>query len=411
MIDFSPVRADARKTYELPPGWQWARLSQVARLESGHTPSRRRDDFWGGDVQWLSLKDIRDFSGRYIHQTADHPTPLGIQNSSARVLPQGTVALCRTASVGKTVILGQDMATSQDFVSWICGPRLLPEYLHAALVAAAPEFDRLKQGSTHKTIYMPTVEDFVVALPPPTEQQRIAEVLDRAESLRAKRRAALAALETLTHSIFIEMFGDPQKEDTRWPIVSIETVVRETKLGLVRGSQEFGPEFPIPYVRMDAIQRNGELALADVQRTHATEAEVEVYNLEQGDLLFNTRNSEELVGKTALYRGVGLHLFNNNLMRMRFTAEADPVYVAAAFKTPFVQHALNLRKSGTTNVFAIYYKDLRSLPLPLPPIRLQHEFAHRAVAVEKLKMVFRSSLAELDALFSSLQYRAFRGEL
>jgi type I restriction enzyme S subunit len=98
-------------------------------------------------------------------------------------------------------------------------------------------------------------------------------------------------------------------------------------------------------------------------------------------------------------------------MRVRFTTKADPVFVAVAFKTPFVQQELNLRKSGTTNVFAIYYKDLRSLPLPLPPIDLQREFARRVAAVEKLKAAQKASLTDLDALFSSLQQRAFSGEL
>jgi type I restriction enzyme S subunit len=277
--------------------------------------------------------------------------------------------------------------------------------------AVYSEFERRAAGATVKNLNIDLVRGVKIPLPPLPEQRRIAEMLDKADALRAKRRVALAQLDTLTQSIFLDMFGDTRKERTRWPTVALEGIVKETKLGLVRGSQEFGPDFPIPYVRMNAITRSGELELGNVQRTHATEAEIEAYRLEPGDFLFNTRNSEELVGKTALYRGGGLHLFNNNLMRVRFTAKADAVFVAAAFKTAFVQHELNLRKSGTTNVFAIYYKDLRSLPLPLPSIALQREFAQRVAAVEALKTAQRAALAELDALFSSLQHRAFRGDL
>lgn len=160
---------------------------------------------------------------------------------------------------------------------------------------------------------------------------------------------------------------------------------------------------------MNAITRDGELELGSVQRTNATDAEIEAYRLEPGDFLFNTRNSEELVGKTALFRGGGLHLFNNNVMRIRFTAEADPEFVAAAFKTEFVQRELNSRKSGTTNVFAVYYKDLRSLPLPLPPLKLQRDFACRVTAVGKRRAPYSASLAEIDALFTALQHQAFQG--
>ncbi len=255
------------------------------------------------------------------------------------------------------------------------------------------------------------VAKITIPLPPLPEQRRIAEVLDHAEALRAKRRTAIGELETLTQSIFLDMFGDPRCDRARWPIVLLERVVRETRLGLVRGALEVGPDLPFAYVRMNAITRGGRLDLTSLLFTHATDAEVESYRLEPGDFLFNTRNSEELVGKTALYRGGGVYLFNNNVMRIRFTTEVDPEFVAAAFKTAFVQHELNLRKSGTTNVFAIYYKDLRLLPLPLPPMATQREFARRVAAVEALRNSQRVSLAELDALFASLQHRAFRGEL
>lgn len=250
-----------------------------------------------------------------------------------------------------------------------------------------------------------------IPLPPLHEQRRIAEILDKADALRAKRRDAMAEVDTFTQSIFFDMFGDPATNPKDWPIVSLEQIVSDTKLGLVRGSNDVGPDFPFPYVRMNAITRSGELDLTDTFFTHATDAEVANYRLAPGDFLFNTRNSEELVGKTALYCGNELHLFNNNLMRIRFGPSAEPEFVAVAFKTGFVQHELNLRKSGTTNVFAIYYKDLRSLRFPLPPIELQRVFRRRVGAVKKLKAAQHAAEARLDALFASLEHRAFRGKL
>jgi type I restriction enzyme S subunit len=315
------------------------------------------------------------------------------------------------ATVGRLGILGVEAGTNQAVCHIIPDPNTADaRFMFYALAKEVPNLIAQSVGGAQPNISQGLIRDLYLRLPPLAEQRKIAEVLDWAEALRAKRRAALAQLDSLTQSIFYDLFGDA-RNDMRWPIVPLEHIVRETKLGLVRGSQEFGPDFPIPYVRMNAITRGGELELAGVQRTNATAAEIDVYRLQPGDFLFNTRNSEELVGKTALYRGGGLHLFNNNLMRIRFTDKADSEFIAAAFRTPFVQHELSLRKSGTTNVFAIYYKDLRSLPLPFPPMTLQREFALRVSAVEKLKLMQRASLAEMDALFASLQQRAFRGEL
>lgn len=249
-----------------------------------------------------------------------------------------------------------------------------------------------------------------VPLPPLPDQRRIADLLDHADSLRSKRRAALAQLEGLNRAVFVDLFGEPGRQGGRWPIVLFEQIVTGTRLGLVRGSAEFGIDYPFPYVRMNAITRNGELDLRSVQRTHATASEVENYRLKPGDFLFNTRNSEDLVGKTALFRGNDLCLFNNNIMRIRFGGDVDPEYVAGAFQTTTIQKELRIRKSGTTNVFAIYYKDLRTLPLPLPPIQIQREYARRVSAVERLKAIYHASSAHLDTLFTTIQQSAFRGD-
>src|SRR5207247_1292143 len=83
-----------------PPGWDWVRLTDVARLESGHTPSKRHPEYWGGDIPWIGIRDAKAHHGDRIYDTIQTTNELGIQNSSARILPAGTVCLSRTASVG-----------------------------------------------------------------------------------------------------------------------------------------------------------------------------------------------------------------------------------------------------------------------------------------------------------------------
>lgn len=85
---------------EPPCGWRWHKLGDLARLESGHTPSRSRPDWWGGEVSWLSLTEIRALDGCWVERTALRTNAAGIANSAARILPRGTVCFSRTASVG-----------------------------------------------------------------------------------------------------------------------------------------------------------------------------------------------------------------------------------------------------------------------------------------------------------------------
>ena len=116
---------------------------------------------------------IRDGQREYVTETNEDVSELGLMHSSARLLPKGTVILSRTASVGFSAIMGTDMATTQDFVNWVCGPDIRPEYLLYVFRAMEPEFKRLIMGSTHQTIYMPDVSRFETPIAPLEEQDAI----------------------------------------------------------------------------------------------------------------------------------------------------------------------------------------------------------------------------------------------
>lgn len=160
-----------------PDGFSWVRLTDVARLESGHTPSRSKPEYWDGDVPWIGIRDATGNHGRVICKTKQWITKEGLENSSARLLPAGTVCLSRTASVGYVVTMGVSMATSQDFVNWVCGPGISPAYLGYLFLAEQETVRRFAHGSTHQTVYFPEAKAFHVCLPGRCEQDAIAEVL------------------------------------------------------------------------------------------------------------------------------------------------------------------------------------------------------------------------------------------
>jgi type I restriction enzyme S subunit len=162
----------------MPHDWQEAPLTLVARLGSGHTPSRERPDWWVDcDIPWVTtgeVSQIRHDRTEYIYATRENISGVGLTNSAAELHPAGTVVLSRTASAGFSAIMGRDMATSQDFVTWSTGPLLESRFLLLCLRAMRADLlDRLAQGSTHKTIYMPDIRSIRVPLPPVEEQDDI----------------------------------------------------------------------------------------------------------------------------------------------------------------------------------------------------------------------------------------------
>ena len=193
-----------------PDGWRWSLLTDLARLESGHTPSRKHAEYWGGTIPWISIQDARDNNGNRINDTLEHTNDLGIANSSARVLPENTVCLSRTASVGYVVVMGRPMATSQDFVNWVCSRDLDHDFLKYLLIAEGKGLLRFASGAVHQTIYFPEVKAFHICHPPIPEQRRIVAKLDALSAhtrrLLSIQRERLAAIEELRLSLFHQSF-------------------------------------------------------------------------------------------------------------------------------------------------------------------------------------------------------------
>ena len=178
-------RSPRRKTQvpwldALPAHWREGQLKLVAKLGTGHTPSRSHPEWWVDPaIPWITTGEVvqmRSDRLECITDTREQISELGMENSSAELHPAGTVALCRTASAGYSAIMGHDMATSQDFATWTCGPLLNPRFLLLCLRAMRQDLlGRLAMGSTHKTIYMPDLESIAVPLPPLSEQEELVE--------------------------------------------------------------------------------------------------------------------------------------------------------------------------------------------------------------------------------------------
>lgn len=360
----------------------------------------------------FNLDQIESGSGRVLEK---YMVPLKDLGPSTYRFDGGTLLYSKLRPyLNKVVVADAPGYATTELVALRCDPaKMVPSFL--AHYLRSPEFlefaNTVVAGAKMPRMVMSAFWRYAVPAPSLDDQHRIAAILDQADALRAKRREALAQLDSLTQSIFMEMFGEYRHGRIRWPIEMFEQLTTDTQIGLVRGAEDIGPDFETPYVRMNALGRRGEFFPSLVQRTDATPQELMDYSLRVGDLLFNTRNSKELVGKTALFREQGVYVYNNNLMRIRFKPIIEPEYIAAAFLTPFIQQELETRKSGTTSVFAIYGRELKTLPIPVPPLPLQQTFSTRIQAVEALKTQHRAAWTELDALFGSLQHRAFQGEL
>lgn len=250
-----------------------------------------------------------------------------------------------------------------------------------------------------------------IPLPPLAEQRRIAEVLDRVEALRAKRRAVIAQLDSLIQSFFLDIFGDPATNPKGWPLLQLQdALVMPLRNGL---SPSKVGKVNAKVLTLSAITGSGfdETALKISTFLSTPPA---AQTVDDDDFLICRGNGNvRLVGKGYFpTRRMPEVAFPDTMIAARVSA--------VCIERAFLQHVWNSRAmrmqiealARTTNgTFKVNQTMLEGVTFIAPPLRLQRDFARRVGAVEKLKAAQRASLAELDALFASLQSRAFKGEL
>jgi len=250
----------------------------------------------------------------------------------------------------------------------------------------------------------------LLPLPPLPEQRRIAVILDKADELRAQRKDTIAQLDTLTQSIFLDMFGDPAANPRAWPITTLAEVLESIRNG-ANPEQHTQPE-GWPVTRIETIAE-GRIDPERVRWTTPDPSLLSKFQLQAGDILFSHINSVEHIGKTALYLGQPEPLIHGiNLLRLRPKSSVTrPRWLLHLLKHRQVRDHFRMRCKRAVNQASLNQQDIGGLLMILPPLELQDEFARCLDGIEELAHSQSASQNWLDNLFAALQHRAFRGDL
>lgn len=327
------------------------------------------------------------------------------------------------ASSGSLDVVGKAARVTEDFdggFGAFCkvlrpGPEVHPGYFSHFF--RTPEYrnriSSLAAGANINNLRGEHLDNLQIPLPPLDEQCRIAAILDKADELRAKRRTAIAKLDTLTQSIFLDMFGDPA--------LASRTIgsLRESGELLLHKDGNHGSLYPrpadfgnegVPFLSAKAVGDDGLIDGTLIDRLRIDKAaKLRIGWISQGDVLLAHNAS---VGKVALYTGLfGPALIGTSLTAFRPNPESlDSRYLFNALRSPRFQRELQ-KNMGQTTRNQVPITAQRGLAIPVPPIIQQREFARRASSVDCEAALQRSSLVKVEALLSSLAHRAFRGEL
>lgn len=359
------------------------------------------------------------FVSNIVNGRVDYKTSKFISSSQfvelTRLCPiaPGDVLYTTVGSYGNAAeVLGAAPFAFQRHIAHIKPRRDLVDSSYLAAVLNAPvtrtQVDRLVHGVAQKTLNLAALRQVLIPLPELAQQRRIADILDRADAMRAKRREAIALLGTSAQAVFVAMFGDPIDKPSAFPVAKLIDLVDPTR-PISYGILMPGPPQPagVMYVRVVDMQDGG-INLGSVRKT--TNAISDAFRrslLRRGDLLMSIRGH---VGRLAVVpcelEGANITQDTARLAIVR----AEPVFVRECLRTEAMRRWMARHTKGVA-VKGINLGDVKEMPVPVPPQDEQQRFVRIATAIDKLKAAHRASLAEMDALFASLQHRAFRGEL
>ena len=397
-----------------------AQLGEIANLQAGVGFPVDLQGRSSGDYPVAKVGDISRVgrSGEAVISAADHYIDEGdLARLRARPIPLGSVLFAKIGEAirqNHRVIAGCALLVDNNAMAAIPTRRVESRYLYHFLRTV--DFYGMASATTVPALRKSELERLSVPLPPLDEQKRIAGILDAADALRAKRREAIAQLDTLIQSTFLDMFGDPVTNPMGWEVRSLgDLAVKKPNNGVFRRNPEYSESLDstLPVVWVAELFRGNRIDVSESRRLQATQAEIEKYGLLPGDLLF-CRSSLKLDG--IAYNNVFLGkreeaLFECHLIRVSPRTDViNPVFLNLQLRS-VPMRALLKSKSKTATMTTIDQKALSSVEVVVPPGGLQSRFAAIVESVEQQKASQRAHLAELDTLFASLQSRAFRGDL
>jgi type I restriction enzyme, S subunit len=281
-------------------------------------------------------------------------------------------------------------------------PRLLDDsYLFQWVKSQAFVGDMVRKatGASYPAVSDRIVFESRLPLPPLAEQRRIAEVLDRAEGLRAKRRTALAQLDSLSEAIFLDLFGNPATNPKGWQRKRLNELGKITTGGTPPSAKEGMFNGPIPFITPADLESN-----EPVKRSLTEAGAEESVTVRAGTTLVCCIGAT--IGKTG--KATTRSAFNQQINAVEWGAEVHDSYGFAVIR--FFQPTI-VAWGASTTLPILKKSAFEKIEVPLPPLHLQAEFGRRLQVLETIRAAHRESLAGMAALFGVLQHRAFRGEL
>ena len=381
-------------------GWEYKKLGDVCQVVTGSTPKTNISEYWDGNYPWVTPAELK--GDVYISDTARHITEEAIAHTNLTLLPIGTVLLSSRAPIGKVAITTIEMYCNQGFKNLICSDAINNKYLYLWLSGKTEYLNSLGRGATFKEISKTIVENVIIPLPPLSIQKSIVSELDKINELIRLKKEQLKDYDNLAQSIFYEMFGDPVANDKKWDVESLGKVCD------VRDGTHDSPQYlqESPYILITSKNLvNGKIDYSNVN--YISEEDYIAINkrsqVDDGDIIMAMIGT---IGNPIIVKLEERKFCIKNVALIKFFNESlvSNKYIHSLLNNDSYLSFIKSQNKGGTQKF-VALGTIRKLPIPIPPLSFQQQFAQRIELIEKQKAEIQSTIADLETLLASrMQY-------
>lgn len=375
--------------------WTYKKLGEVAEIVGGSTPKTDIEEYWGGNHYWVTPAELD--GSKYIESTQRTITDKAIEKTNLSLLPSGTVLLSSRAPIGKVCITKSPMYCNQGFKNIVCGDSLYNEFVYYTLCNSVDYLQSLGTGATFKEISKKVVEKVEIPVPSIEEQHQIVAELDLLSGMIEKQKAQIEELNKLAQSIFYDMFGDPVTNEKGWEVKKIGEI-GNVERGAGISKKDFVEE-GLPCIHYGQLHT----CLGATTHEHKTCIPKDLlpkYKIAHPGDVIMAITSEDVEGSCTSTAWLGDYDIVVGSDAAIFHHSINGVYISYYTRTKAFYNEKAKYAKGF-KVTHISTSEIETIPIPLPPLSLQQEFAAKIEAIEVMKAKVRQSLKESETLFNS----------
>lgn len=380
-------------------------FKDIVTFRGGGTPPKKIAEYWNGDIPWATVKD---FKGLKLSETKDCISTKGLHKSSANLILKGHVIIPTRMALGKAAINTIDLAINQDLRALIPKIKIHTGYLLYAYLSLSDEIEKRGSGATVKGITQDNLYKLKIPLPTLNDQIRTATLLSRVEALIATRKDNLRLLDQFLKSTFLEMFGDPVRNEKGWNRKPIKKIA-DVKIGPF-GSLLHAKDYVangVPIVNPSHIVEGKIVPDNEKSLSQKKYLELNTYHLKKNDVVVARRGE---IGRCAIVMNDEPLFCGTGSMFVRIQNDYSPNLLQFQIYKTSLRSYLEGKAKGVT-MKNLNSKILGNVEVLNPPMKFQCQFATIVKKVDSIKTLYQQNLNELENLYGALSQKAFKGEL